>query len=239
MDQNGRQQEEEISINEILSLIMKNWRFMLVVTGAFVILALVISVLLNTQREMTTYYEVETVFVVSEDEDYSERRTIAREIAKTDWVIENAIDEMELDDIEAEDVWSNMDVDRDGNDLSIFLTWDDEREGVQLLDAIRDEVIGLLSDATDFGPLDVSQEAELTGTAEVDDQQVNITLNMAIAFILGIMGSVFAVFFVNFMNPAVQSAGSLEKNTGIPVLAELEDEEEMPRWKKYITIRGV
>ncbi|AOM81677.1 YveK family protein [Salisediminibacterium beveridgei] len=239
MEQRGTQQEEEISLNEILGLLWKNWRFILLLTGVFVVLALVISAVMNTQRDVTTYYEVETVFVVSEEEDYSDRRDLARELSKTDLIIENAIEEMDFEDTEVEDVWPHMEVERDSNDISIFLIWHDERDGVQFLDAIRDEVIDLLDDATDFAPLEVSQEAELTGTTEVDDQQVNITLNMVIAFVLGIMGSVFAIFLVNFMNPTVQSAGSLERNTGIPVLAEFEDEEEMPRWKKYITIRGV
>jgi len=58
-------------------------------------------------------------------------------------------------------------------------------------------------------------------TTPINPIKPNKKLNIAIAFVLGLMISVFIVFLLEFFDTSVKSADDLQKRTGLTVLGSI------------------
>lgn len=214
--------EENINIIEILDALKKRWKIIVGITLAFTIITGVISFFVISPK-----YEVTTkLFIGKENKKtqeynnndvmmYQKLLTTYAEVAQTDDLIKKSLNKANINE-KVIDVKKHLKITprQDTQILEISYTGKDPSEDVNIVKSLTDEFI---KEAKKLIP---SGNIQIVEKAAYPDKPVspNKTLNILIAFILGLMVSVGISLLLEFMDNTFKSKEEVEKALDVPVL---------------------
>ena len=221
-------EEQVISISEIFEAIKKRWIIIVAITLTATIISGIISFFV-----IDPVYEASTkVFVGKEENDnaaynsseinmYQQLLQTYAQAIKTKDLVNRAISGLKYDGLEARNVVESLTVNPISNTqiLQIKYQSKDPNEAKDVLKSVTDEFIVTAKELVPNGNVRVIEEVELPENPVSPNKKMNI----AIAFLLGLMVSVGLVFLLEYLDNTYKNKDQLEKELGIPVLGAIPD----------------
>ena len=221
-------EEQVISLSEIFEAIKKRWIMIVAITLTATIISGVISFFV-----IDPVYEASTkVFIGKEESDdaaynssdinmYQQLLQTYAQAIKTKDLVNRAISGLSYDELEASSVVDALTVNPISSTqiLEIKYKSKDAEEAKDVLKGITDEFIVTAKELVPNGNVRVIEEVELPQNPVSPNKKMNI----AIAFLLGLMVSVGLVFLLEYLDNTYKNKDQLEKELGIPVLGAIPD----------------
>jgi capsular polysaccharide biosynthesis protein len=220
--------EEIIKIEDILDVLMKRWKMIVSITLLATLTAGIISFFIIAPK-----YEASTkVFVGKEntkDQNYNNSdiqmyqqllKTYAGVITTND-LVEKAIDTANLN-VTSEAVLGGLTVTPSANTqiLEIKYISTDKVLSMKLVDAVTTEFIKTSTELIPNGNVKIIESVKMPESPVSPNKKMNI----AIAFLLGIMISVGFAFLLEFMDNTFKTKEQLEQILGVPVIGAIPDD---------------
>ena len=220
--------EEIIRIEDILDIVMKRWKMILSITLIATLTAAIISFFVIAPK-----YEASTkVFIGKEntkDQNYNNSdiqmyqqllKTYAGVITTND-LVEKAIDTAGLD-VTSEKVLGGLTVTPSANTqiLGIKYKSTDRVLSRDLVDAVTTQFIKTSKDLIPNGNVKIIESVKMPENPVSPNKKMNI----AIAFLLGVMVSVGLSFLLDFMDNTFKTKEQLEQILGVPVIGAIPDD---------------
>jgi capsular polysaccharide biosynthesis protein len=222
--------EEVIKIEEVIGILTKRWKMIIAITLAATVLSGIVSFFVIAPK-----YKASTkVFIGKENSDsknqdynnsdiqmYQQLLKTYAEVIKTTDLVEKAIDDSGVNTTSNE-VLANLTVTPEANTqiLEIDYISKDKNDSKELLDDITDEFIKTSRDLIPNGNVKIVEQVR---TPEAPASP-NKKLNIAIAFLLGLMVSVGLAFLLEFIDNTFKTKDQLEQVLGVPVLGAIPDD---------------
>lgn len=215
-------EEQVISISEIFEALKKRWILIVSIT----LVATLISGILSFFVIKPTYEASTKVFVGKEESSlegyntndiqmYQKLLQTYAETIKTNEVIQAAINNTNAD-LSIKDVKSSLTVTpiSDTQILQIKYQNNDPEVARSIIENITNEFVILSKELVPNGNVRVIEAVQLPE----DPVAPNKKMNIAIAFLLGLMVSVGLVFLLEYIDNTFKSKENLERELNIPVL---------------------
>ena len=225
-------EEQVISIPEIFEAIKKRWIIIVAITLTATIISGIISFFV-----IDPVYEASTkVFVGKEENDnaaynsseinmYQQLLQTYAQAIKTKDLVNRAISGLKYDELEARNVVESLTVNPISNTQILQIKYQSKNpnEAKDVLKSVTDEFIVTAKELVPNGNVRVIEEVELPKNPISPNKKMNI----AIAFLLGLMVSVGLVFLLEYLDNTYKNKDQLEKDLGIPVLGAIPDVENL------------
>lgn len=220
--------EEIIKIEDIIDILIKRWKMIISITLLATLTSGIISFFVIAPK-----YEASTkVFIGkenTENQNYNNSdiqmyqqllKTYAGVISTND-LVEKAINEAELD-ITSEKVLGSLTVTPSANTqiLEIKYINIDKVLARDLVDAVTTQFIETSKELIPNGNVKIIESVKMPETPVSPNKMMNI----AIAFLLGLMISVGLAFLLEFMDNTFKTKEQLEQILGIPVIGTIPDD---------------
>ncbi|GEP65557.1 capsular polysaccharide biosynthesis protein [Clostridium beijerinckii] len=222
--------EESIRIEEIINILLKRWKMILSITLLATLTAGIVSFFVIAPK-----YEASTkVFIGKEKTDskdqnynnsdiqmYQQLLKTYAEVIKTNALVEKAINAGDFD-LKAKDVLKDLTVTPAANTQILEITYisKDRNLSKEVLDSITNQFIKTSTDLIPNGNVKIVEPAELPE----NPASPNKKLNIAIAFLLGLMISVGLSFLLEFLDSTFKSKEQLEQILGVPVIGAIPED---------------
>ena len=221
-------EEQVISLSEIFEALKKRWIMIVAITLTATIISGVISFFV-----IDPVYEASTkVFIGKEESDdaaynssdinmYQQLLQTYAQAIKTKDLVNRAISGLSYDELETKNILEKLTVNpiTSTQILEIKYKSKNPNEAKEVLKNITDEFIVVAKDLVPNGNVRVIEEVELPE----EPVSPNKKMNIAIAFLLGLMVSVGLVFLLEYLDNTYKNKDQLEKDLGIPVLGAIPD----------------
>jgi len=220
--------EEIIKIEDILDILLKRWKMILSVTLLATLTAGIISFFIIAPK-----YEASTkVFIGKEntkDQNYNNSdiqmyqqllKTYAGVITTND-LVEKAIEKADLN-VTSKEVLETLTVTPSPNTqiLEIKYTSTDKVLSRDLVNAVTTQFIKTSTDLIPNGNVKIIESVKMPENPVSPNKKMNI----AIAFLLGLMISVGFAFLLEFMDNTFKTKEQLEQILGVPVIGAIPDD---------------
>ncbi|NRY62041.1 YveK family protein [Clostridium beijerinckii] len=222
--------EESIRIEEIINILLKRWKMILSITLLATLTAGIISFFVIAPK-----YEASTkVFIGKEKTDskdqnynnsdiqmYQQLLKTYAEVIKTNALVEKAIN-AENFDLNPKDVLGGLTVTPAANTQILEITYisKDRNLSKEVLDSITNQFIKTSTELIPNGNVKIVEPAELPESPASPNKKLNI----AIAFLLGLMISVGLAFLLEFLDSTFKSKEQLEQILGVPVIGAIPED---------------
>ncbi|SDI42345.1 YveK family protein [Natribacillus halophilus] len=220
--------EETISLKEILETLKKRWRMIALITAGAVILSAFISFFI-----MTPQYEASASLLVNQGQEQQEDTIEVGDIdtnvelintysviisspAILDLVIEQTGVDRTYSELE-----SQVDVNPEGESqvVSVAVTDPDPRTAMTLADSIAGVFQSEVDDIMNIDNVSILTSA--TDGEAMSPVSPQPALNMAIAFVVGLMASVGLAFLLEFLDNTIKDEDDVEKELGLIALGSI------------------
>ncbi len=218
---------EEISLKEVLFILRKRMKLILSLFLIAVLLSSIISLFVLDKE-----YQANTTLMVGRPKDYASDANIQYnelllnqklvstygELIKTRAVAEEVIDNLNLD-ISYEQYKGKVNVSlvKDTELIQIIVKDTDPSVARIIADETANVFMDKVQEIMKVDNVHVIDKAE-TPTVPVSP---NITLNIAIAAVLGLMIGVFVAFLLEFLDNTIKTPEDVEKYLNLPVLGSI------------------
>lgn len=220
-------EEQVISLSEIFEALKKRWIMIVAIT----LVATIISGVLSFFVIDPVYESSTKVFIGKEESDdaaynssdinmYQQLLQTYAQAIKTKDLSSRALKGLSYD-LEASDVVAGLTVNpiTSTQILEIKYKSKDPKEAKDVLKNVTDEFIVTAKELVPNGNVRVIEEVELPENPVSPNKKMNI----AIAFLLGLMVSVGLVFLLEYLDNTYKNKDQLEKELDIPVLGIIPD----------------
>lgn len=220
-------EEQVISLSEIFEAVKKRWIMIVAITlAATIISGLVSFFVIDPIYETSTKLFIgkeesdETAYNTNDIQMYQKLLQTYAQAIKTRDLVGRAIDDLHYD-LEEDNVIEGLTVTpvTDTQILQISYKSKDPEEAKEILKTITQEFITTSKELVPNGNVKVLEEVQLPE----DPVSPNKTMNIAIAFLLGLMVSVGLVFLLEYLDNTYKNKEQLEKDSDIPVLGTIPD----------------
>ena len=221
-------EEQVISLSEIFEAIKKRWIMIVAITLTATIISGVLSFFV-----IDPVYETSTkVFIGKEESDdaaynssdinmYQQLLQTYAQAIKTKDLVNRAISGLSYDELEASGVVNSLTVTPISSTQILQIKYQSKNpeEAKDVLKSVIDEFIVTAKELGPNGNVRVIEEVELPENPVSPNKKMNI----AIAFLLGLMVSGGLVFLLEYLDNTYKNKDQLEKELGIPVLGAIPD----------------
>lgn len=222
--------EETIRIEDILDVLAKRWRMIAIITILATILSGIISFwLIPPKYEASTKLFIGKENIQGQDQNYNNNdvqmyqkllKTYS-EIITTNDLVTKAIDEGNLN-VQSKEVLDSLKVTprADTQILEITYTSKDKELSKEVVDLVTDEFI------KESAKLIPNGNVKTIESVKVPEAPVspNKKMNIAIAFLLGLMVSAGLAFLLEFVDNTFKTKEQVEEILGLPVVGAIPDE---------------
>ncbi|HEY5537695.1 MAG TPA: Wzz/FepE/Etk N-terminal domain-containing protein [Acetobacterium sp.] len=225
---------EEISLQEILDLLRENWKMILAITVLFMTLAAVFTIFFIDKE-----YSSSTTLIVGKPEGYTSTASETASEVLTNQKLVGTYSEIAKSESVMTEVNKGLGLDMSDSALAkmVSVTTVNETELIEIKVTSKDPVLAATI-ANKTGAVFMTNVAELmkidnlqvVDTAMVNRSPVspNVNLNIAIAFLLGIVASVFIIFIRETLTTTVKTVEDLKKLIeDVPIVAIIPDAVEL------------
>ena len=221
-------EEQVISLSEIFEAIKKRWIMIVAITLTATIISGVLSFFV-----IDPVYETSTkVFIGKEESDdaaynssdinmYQQLLQTYAQAIQTKDLVNRAISGLSYDELESSGVVNSLTVTPISSTQILQIKYQSKNpeEAKDVLKSVIDEFIVTAKELVPNGNVRVIEEVELPENPVSPNKKMNI----AIAFLLGLMVSVGLVFLLEYLDNTYKNKDQLEKDLGIPVLGAIPD----------------
>ena len=221
-------EEQVISLSEIFEAIKKRWIMIVAITLTATIISGVLSFFV-----IDPVYETSTkVFIGKEENDdaaynsgdiqmYQQLLQTYAQAIQTKDLVNRAISGLSYDELEASGVVNSLTVTPISSTQILEIKYQSKNpeEAKDVLKSVTDEFIVTAKELVPNGNVRVIEEVELPE----EPVSPNKVMNIAIAFLLGLMVSGGLVFLLEYLDNTYKNKDQLEKDLGIPVLGAIPD----------------
>ena len=221
-------EEQVISLSEIFEALKKRWIMIVAITLTATIISGVLSFFV-----IDPVYETSTkVFVGKEESDdaaynssdismYQQLLQTYAQAIQTKDLVNRAISGLSYDELEASGVVNSLTVTPISSTQILEIKYQSKNpeEAKDVLKSVTDEFIVTAKELVPNGNVRVIEEVELPE----EPVSPNKVMNIAIAFLLGLMVSVGLVFLLEYLDNTYKNKEQLEKDLEIPVLGAIPD----------------
>ena len=225
-------EEQVISLSEIFEAIRKRWIMIVAITLTATIISGVLSFFV-----IDPVYETSTkVFIGKEENDdaaynsgdiqmYQQLLQTYAQAIQTKDLVNRAISGLSYDELEASGVVNSLTVTPISSTQILEIKYQSKNpeEAKDVLKSVTDEFIVTAKELVPNGNVRVIEEVELPQNPVSPNKKMNI----AIAFLVGLMVSVGLVFLLEYLDNTYKNKDQLEKDLGIPVLGAIPDVENL------------
>lgn len=220
-------EEQVISLSEIFEAVKKRWIMIVSITlAAALISGLVSFFVIDPVYETSTKLFIgkeendETAYNNNDIQMYQKLLQTYAQAIKTRDLVGRAINDLHYD-LEEDDVIRSLTVTpvADTQILEIKYKSKNPEEAKEILKGITREFITTSKELVPNGNVKILEEVQLPE----DPVSPNKTMNIAIAFLLGLMVSVGLVFLLEYLDNTYKNKEQLEKDLDIPVLGSIPD----------------
>lgn len=220
-------EEQVISLSEIFEALKKRWIMIVAITVVATLISGVLSFfVIDPVYETSTKLFIgkeesdETAYNTNDIQMYQKLLQTYAQAIKTRDLVGRAINGLSYD-LEAENVVEALTVTpvTDTQILQIKYQSKDPQEAKDVLKNITEEFITTSKELVSNGNVKVIEEVQLPENPISPNKKMNI----AIAFLLGLMVSVGLVFLIEYLDNTYKSKEQLEKELDIPVLGTIPD----------------
>ncbi|SDO06132.1 YveK family protein [Alkalicoccus daliensis] len=219
--------EETISLSEILQTLKRRIKMIISITLAAVAFAAIVSYFI-----LTPTYDASTQLLVNQSAEEGQLYTQTdirtnvdlintyNVIITSPRILEPTLEELGLER-SIGDLRNQINVSAEGDSQVVTITVEDENPAlaVQIANTLaavfQDDIVEIMS----VDNVSMLSAAELTENPT--PVAPNPTLNMAIAFVVGLMLAVGIAFLLEFLDKTVKTEEDVEQKLGIPVLASI------------------
>lgn len=215
-------EEQVISISEIIDAVKKRWKIIALCT----LIATLVSGIFSFFIISPTYEASTKVFIGKEESSvenynynditmYQKLLKTYSELIKTKDLINRSITNSEYE-LDVEDVLNNVSVTTVADTQMIQIAYKSTSPNIakNMLENITNEFITTAQDLVPNGNVRVLETVELPEEPVAPNKKMNI----AIAFILGMMVGLGIVFLLEYLDNTYKNKEQLEKDLDIPVL---------------------
>ena len=215
-------EEQVISISEIIDSVKKRWKIIALCT----LIATLVSGIFNFFIIAPTYEASTKVFIGKEESSvenynynditmYQKLLKTYSELIKTKDLINRSITNSEYE-LDVEDVLNNVSVTTVADTQMIQIAYKSTSPNIakNMLENITNEFITTAQELVPNGNVRVLETVELPEEPVAPNKKMNI----AIAFILGMMVGLGIVFLLEYLDNTYKNKEQLEKDLDIPVL---------------------
>ena len=220
-------EEQVISLSEIFEAIKKRWIMIVAITLSATLISGILSFFVikpvyetSTKLFIGKEEREDTVYNTNDIQMYQKLLQTYAQAIKTRDLVGRAINNLSYD-LEEQNVVNSLTVTpvTDTQILQIKYQSKDPKEAKEVLKNVTDEFIVTAKDLVPNGNVRVIEEVELPE----NPVSPNKTMNIAIAFLLGLMVSVGLVFLLEYLDNTYKNKEQLEKELDIPVLGTIPD----------------
>ncbi|SEO24977.1 Capsular polysaccharide biosynthesis protein [Amphibacillus marinus] len=217
--------EETISIKEIAQVIRKRIGMIIVLTLGAALISGVVTFFM-----ITPIYQSSSQFLVNQNNPQSDRavelndiRTNVEiintynEIIKSNRILDQVVQELDLT-ISSGTLSGKISVSNANNSqvVTVTATDPDPAMAVLLANTVVEVFQDQIDDLMNVDNVNILNEAQLA--ASPSPVSPNLTLNIAIALVLGAMVGVGLAFLIEFLDNTVKTEDDVEKTLGLPVI---------------------
>ena len=215
-------EEQVISISEIIDAVKKRWKIIALTT----VLATLVSGIFSFFVISPTYEASTKIFIGKEgaesegynSSDVSMYQNLLKtysELIKTKDLVNRAIDNSEYD-LSVNDVLNGISVNTVTGTQILQISYQSKSPSIakNMLESITNEFITKAEELVPNGNVKILESVELPKNPVAP----NKTMNIAIAFILGMMVGFGIVFLLEYLDNTYKNKEQLEKDLDIPVL---------------------
>ena len=233
--------EKEISISEIMEALQKRWKMIALITLTCSVIAGVLSFFV-----IKPTYEASTKLFIGKEESqnsaydnndiqmYQKLLKTYAEMIKNDELIEKAIREVNTT-MTADEILGSLTVNplTDTQILEIKLQGKKPEEIAEILNGINNEFIFQANELVPNGNVKVIREVRVPK----DPVAPNKVMNIAIAFLLGLMVGVGLTFLLEYLDNTFKTKEAVEGTLNIPVMGVIPQMSNSPKsGKKYFVV---
>lgn len=220
-------EEQVISLSEIFEAVKKRWIMIVAITlAATLVSGLVSFFVIDPVYETSTKLFIgkeesdETAYNTNDIQMYQKLLQTYAQAIKTRDLVGRAIKNLNYD-LEEKDIISSLTVTpvTDTQILQINYKSKSPDEAKYVLKNITKEFITTSKELVPNGNVKIIEEVQLPETPV----SPNKTMNIAIAFLLGLMVSIGLVFLLEYLDNTYKNKEQLEKDLDIPVLGSIPD----------------
>lgn len=219
--------EETIKIEDLLEALRKRWKMIVGITLIATIIAAVVSFFLIKAK-----YEASTKLLIGKESSESQNLNNSdvqmyqqlvktySEVIRSEDLVQRAIENEELD-ITAETIVSGLNVAQLGTTQALKISYisTDKKLAKDVVDAVTDEFIITAKDLIKNADVSIIETVKLPESPVSPNKKMNI----AIAFLLGLMVGVGLAFLLEYMDNTFKTKEKLEDFMGIPVIGIIPD----------------
>jgi capsular polysaccharide biosynthesis protein len=232
MQQHGefnRLNEEVIRIEDIVDILIKRWKMILLITLIVTIFSAIISFfIISPKYEASTkaFIGKENTQVKDQDQTYNDVEMYQKllktysEVIQTNDLVEKAVD-LESLGLKSQDILDNLKVTprTDTQILEIKYTSGDKVLARDILDSVTTEFI---KSSAELIP---NSNVKIIESVKIPEKPVspNKIINIVAAFLLGLMISVGLSFLLEFIGNTFKNKEEMEEVLGLPVLGVIPD----------------
>ncbi|MDU4071464.1 MAG: Wzz/FepE/Etk N-terminal domain-containing protein [Clostridium perfringens] len=225
-------EENTISLQEIAYALKKRWKLIVLITIAATLVSAILSFFVIKPQ-----YEAKTKLFIGKQETsqnaanydnndimmYQKLMKTYAELAKTSDLVTKAVKNAKLDynQNQIKGVLNNLNVtpSADTQILDLSFKGKNPKEVLKVTEAITDEFISESKELIPNGNVQVIQKPQLPE----HPVSPNKTLNILIAFILGLMVGVGVVLLLEYLDNTFKSREDLEKTLDLPIIGTIPD----------------
>lgn len=231
-------EENTISLQEIVYALKKRWKLIALITIAATLISAILSFFVIKPQ-----YESKTKLFIGKQETsqntanydnndimmYQKLMKTYAELVKTSDLVTKAVKSANLDynQKEIKGILNNLNVtpSADTQILDLSFKGENPKEVLKVTEAITNEFISESKELIPNGNIQVIQKAQLP------EQPVspNKTLNILIAFVLGLMVGVGVVLLLEYLDNTFKSREELEKTLELPIIGTIPDYDNMEK----------
>lgn len=221
-------QEENINLSEFFDVIKRKYKLIGIITAVFVIVSIILSFFVITPK-----YQVEEKLFVGKAESkinhsydnneiqmYQNLLSTYSDVIMTDDLVQTALNEAGIN-LKAKNVIKNLEVTPKVNTQIIDITYKDTdpQRAVNIIEGITKVFIKKSKELIPNSNVQVIERANYP----INPVSPHKTLNIIIAFILGILVGIGIALALEFMDNTFRNKEDLEKSLGLPVIGAIID----------------
>ncbi len=219
--------EYEIDLKEIFDMLQKRWVLITGITVSALIISAIVSFFI-----LTPIYEASTTMIVNYKQNqesvmtYNDLQTSQKlvatysEIVKSQRIADSVIEQLGLD-LTANELNSKISVSQVGTTEILKIAVKDEDPQLAALMAntiskVFQQEINKMMEVDNVSTIDVAKVPEYPISP-------NKVMNLAIAGVLGLMGSIGLVFVLAFLDRTYKTPTDVERHLGLPLIGAIPD----------------
>lgn len=214
--------EEEIELKELVSILLRNKKFIAVITGCIAVLVLLFSIGRYFISPAIIHSVANAEIRVKEKEGFTTQLKTVAALGDSPAILEAVKGQLKLTvEIDEMENAASVSIKQDTGTVVLSYQHVQGTEAIKIVDAMASQVVSYTRGSMSVDSIQVTKAGALTPEKITIRKPVNIVLNIIIGLILGLMLSILLIFANEYWNKKVKTISDLERRLDVKVIGVL------------------